>query len=225
MPNHSDMIVPPSSVHAFLPKFTTCCCQRCADAHRRLAAQAHRKIGELSWATYLIPRSRCVRLQRHTKLTPFPVMDALSSKLRTSSRGSVAAVIGGAALSLWALRTLWVKVGPRRPSYDPASSAVLVTGCSSGIGRASCLHLARAGYLVIAVVRRERDVEALVAVADAEHVTANVHPVVFDVESDDGVASARTVVAALLKGSSKNLAAVVTCAGVSDIRALELTKP
>ena len=152
-------------------------------------------------------------------------MDALSSKLRTSSRGSVAAVIGGAALSLWALRTLWVKVGPRRPSYDPASSAVLVTGCSSGIGRASCLHLARAGYLVIAVVRRERDVEALVAVADAEHVTANVHPVVFDVESDDGVASARTVVAALLKGSSKNLAAVVTCAGVSDIRALELTKP
>ena len=38
-----------------------------------------------------------------------------------------------------------------------SSGAVLVTGCSSGIGRATAVHLAREGYTVFATVRREAD--------------------------------------------------------------------
>jgi len=40
-------------------------------------------------------------------------------------------------------------------------SAVLVTGCSSGIGRESALFLARRGFTVLAGVRRDADAEAL----------------------------------------------------------------
>ncbi len=39
--------------------------------------------------------------------------------------------------------------------------AVLVTGCSSGIGRAVTLRLAGSGYVVFATVRKERDRDAL----------------------------------------------------------------
>jgi NAD(P)-dependent dehydrogenase (short-subunit alcohol dehydrogenase family) len=39
--------------------------------------------------------------------------------------------------------------------------AILVTGCSSGIGRAISVDLARRGYIVFATVRRESDAESL----------------------------------------------------------------
>ena len=39
--------------------------------------------------------------------------------------------------------------------------AVLITGCSSGIGRATALHLARQGFTVLTTVRQESDAESL----------------------------------------------------------------
>ena len=39
--------------------------------------------------------------------------------------------------------------------------AVLITGCSSGIGRALALYLARHGFIVFATVRKEIDAEDL----------------------------------------------------------------
>lgn len=43
----------------------------------------------------------------------------------------------------------------------PSGQGVLVTGCSSGIGRAIAVHLAEQGFTVFATVRKERDAEAL----------------------------------------------------------------
>jgi NAD(P)-dependent dehydrogenase (short-subunit alcohol dehydrogenase family) len=40
-------------------------------------------------------------------------------------------------------------------------NAVVVTGASSGIGRACALELDRAGYQVFATVREEKDAESL----------------------------------------------------------------
>ena len=39
--------------------------------------------------------------------------------------------------------------------------SVLVTGCSSGIGRASALYMAREGFTVFAGVRKESDARKL----------------------------------------------------------------
>jgi NAD(P)-dependent dehydrogenase (short-subunit alcohol dehydrogenase family) len=44
---------------------------------------------------------------------------------------------------------------------DPLGRSVLITGCSSGIGRATALHLARKGFLVFATLRKETDAEKL----------------------------------------------------------------
>ena len=44
---------------------------------------------------------------------------------------------------------------------DKIQKCVLVTGCSSGIGRATAIYLAHQGYSVFATVRREADAQAL----------------------------------------------------------------
>lgn len=43
----------------------------------------------------------------------------------------------------------------------PNGEGVLITGCSSGIGRAAAVHLARRGFTVFATVRKESDVQSL----------------------------------------------------------------
>jgi NAD(P)-dependent dehydrogenase (short-subunit alcohol dehydrogenase family) len=43
----------------------------------------------------------------------------------------------------------------------PKGEGVLVTGCSSGIGRATALYLAERGFTVFATVRKEADLESL----------------------------------------------------------------
>ena len=63
--------------------------------------------------------------------------------------------------------------------------AVLVTGVSSGIGRAIALDLMEVGYTVFGSVRRKADAEALVAASGQRFI-----PLVFDVTDAAGVAAA-----------------------------------
>jgi NAD(P)-dependent dehydrogenase (short-subunit alcohol dehydrogenase family) len=65
------------------------------------------------------------------------------------------------------------------------NSAVLITGASTGIGRACALHLAGAGFLVYAGVRDEGDADALARVAP-DHLT----PVILDVTEAATIAAA-----------------------------------
>lgn len=63
--------------------------------------------------------------------------------------------------------------------------AVLITGASTGIGRATALRLAREGFRVFAGVRRATDGEALKA-----EVITGIEPVLLDVTDDASIAAA-----------------------------------
>jgi NAD(P)-dependent dehydrogenase (short-subunit alcohol dehydrogenase family) len=65
------------------------------------------------------------------------------------------------------------------------SGAVVITGTSSGIGRASALALARRGFQVFAGVRRESDGEALRSASDA-----SVTPLQLDITDSRQIAAA-----------------------------------
>jgi NAD(P)-dependent dehydrogenase (short-subunit alcohol dehydrogenase family) len=79
------------------------------------------------------------------------------------------------------------------------SGTVVITGTSTGIGRATALRLARAGFDVLAGVRREEDGAALRTAAE------RIEPVIVDVTNADQVAGlARRVGGGPLAGLVNN---------------------
>ena len=58
---------------------------------------------------------------------------------------------------------------------------VVVTGCSSGFGRATALHLAQQGWQVFATVRQESDQASLLAEATVHDHAAGLIPVICDI--------------------------------------------
>lgn len=87
------------------------------------------------------------------------------------------------------------------------SRTVIVTGASTGIGRASVEYLANRGYQVFATVRKDADAQALRDVGSDLLV-----PVKLDVTSDESIASATAEVSNLLAG--RPLDGLVNNAGV-----------
>ena len=86
---------------------------------------------------------------------------------------------------------------------------VLVTGCSSGIGRATALHLARAGWQVYATARRPETLDPLAQ--------AGCRTLALDVTSEESMRAAVSRV----EEESGPLAALVNNAGYSQSGALE----
>jgi NAD(P)-dependent dehydrogenase (short-subunit alcohol dehydrogenase family) len=86
--------------------------------------------------------------------------------------------------------------------------SVVVTGTSTGIGRATAIHLAGIGFHVFAGVRRAEDGEAIRKEA-AESLT----PVIVDVTDESTISAAATMVAAAVGG--RGLAGLVNNAGIA----------
>jgi NAD(P)-dependent dehydrogenase (short-subunit alcohol dehydrogenase family) len=91
---------------------------------------------------------------------------------------------------------------------------VVITGASSGIGRATALQLDQQGYRVFAGVRRDADGDALAGEA-SERLT----PILLDVTNDDAIAAA---VATVSDATSGELSGLVNNAGLSLNGPLEL---
>lgn len=87
-------------------------------------------------------------------------------------------------------------------------STVLVTGASTGIGRATALRLAAAGWRVFAGVRRDADGRAL---ADAS--AGSLTPVVLDVTDTTQIAAAADAIADAVGGAG--LVGLVNNAGIA----------
>ncbi|VTU00890.1 short-chain dehydrogenase : Oxidoreductase, Glucose/ribitol dehydrogenase family OS=Candidatus Nitrospira defluvii GN=NIDE3609 PE=3 SV=1: adh_short [Gemmataceae bacterium] len=96
--------------------------------------------------------------------------------------------------------------------------SVVVTGASSGIGRACALHLDGAGYRVFATVRKPADADALAATA-----SPNLVPVLLDVTDEASVATAARAVGAAV--GAAGLAGLVNNAGYGVPGPIELVAP
>jgi NAD(P)-dependent dehydrogenase (short-subunit alcohol dehydrogenase family) len=90
-----------------------------------------------------------------------------------------------------------------------SSRTVVITGCSSGFGRATALRLAREQWRVFAAVRRDEDAAHLVAEAGSLAGGALV-PVVCDITEADDVARLATIA-----GETTSLDALVNNAGTA----------
>jgi len=98
--------------------------------------------------------------------------------------------------------------------------SVLITGCSSGFGRVTALHLLRRGWQVIATVRREADRESLVAEA-APATGSRLTVVLADITKQDDVAA----LADLVRTEAPSLHGLVNNAGTAFPAPLELLAP
>ena len=94
--------------------------------------------------------------------------------------------------------------------------SVLITGASKGIGRATTLRLARAGWRVFAGVRTDRDGQAL----QSEH--DGIAPVILDVTNTEQIAGAAAHIGAQTGGT---LHGVVNNAGIAIAGPLEHLPP
>lgn len=99
--------------------------------------------------------------------------------------------------------------------------AVLVTGCSSRIGRAVALYLADHGFTVFATVRKEKDAKAL------SKVSRNLVPICpLDLSVPAQIAAAaRKVLQLVRERGLSGLYAIVNNAGGGSIAPLELLRP
>lgn len=91
---------------------------------------------------------------------------------------------------------------------EPLARAVVVTGASTGIGRAVVAKVAAEGGLAFAGVRKEADADSL-----RQEFGDNVHPLLFDVTHETAVRAAAAVVEAKLSG--RRLLGLVNNAGVA----------
>jgi|TARA_B100000315_G_scaffold251541_1_gene286537 NAD(P)-dependent dehydrogenase (short-subunit alcohol dehydrogenase family) len=87
---------------------------------------------------------------------------------------------------------------------------VLISGASTGIGRATALHLAARGYQVFAGVRREQDGESL----KQEDGSGNIQPVTLDVTNERHIGELKSDLAHRI--GEEGLAGLVNNAGIGD---------
>src|SRR5580693_405638 len=102
---------------------------------------------------------------------------------------------------------------------------ILVTGTSSGIGRAATFTLAENGYRVLAAVRKQEDVESLLAEAGTRGVVGAVEPIILDVTDAGQIAAVVEIVRAKIAAGGR-LHAIVNNAGsqwAGPIETLPLT--
>jgi NAD(P)-dependent dehydrogenase (short-subunit alcohol dehydrogenase family) len=93
--------------------------------------------------------------------------------------------------------------------------AVVVTGCSTGIGRATTLHLDRLGFDVFAGVRREADAERL-----ASDCSERVRPLILDVTESATIESVSQRVAGEI--GATRLQGLVNNAGIAEPAPIEV---
>jgi NAD(P)-dependent dehydrogenase (short-subunit alcohol dehydrogenase family) len=96
--------------------------------------------------------------------------------------------------------------------------SVVITGASSGIGRASALRMFNAGWRVFATVRKPDDGNKLQA-----EISQEIAPLIMDVQDRDSISAAAEKLSSQLGG--QDLDGLVNVAGIGMVRPLEYATP
>ena len=99
-----------------------------------------------------------------------------------------------------------------------SSKTIVITGCSTGFGRVTALHLARQGWHVFATVRQHGDRESLLAEAAAQGAAERLTPVICDITRAEEVRN----LAQMVTAATPQLDALLNNAGTAYPGPLEL---
>jgi short-subunit dehydrogenase len=119
----------------------------------------------------------------------------------------------GALLSAVLLNRLFFN--KRQPI--PLNTSVIITGCSSGIGKLSTEKLASENITVFATVRKQSDADALNKIGN-KHII----PIILDVNNQDSVKNGVTEIEKMLIERKLSLLSLINNAGFGQIGFLEL---
>ena len=102
-------------------------------------------------------------------------------------------------------------------SYPPScKGSILITGSSTGIGKASALHLAQAGYCIFAGVRTAQHAIQLKASAVDAQCEAYIHPIQLDICDAEHIQQCvQKITETLYENQTKYLTALVNNAGIA----------
>lgn len=95
---------------------------------------------------------------------------------------------------------------------------VVITGCSSGFGRVTALHLARKGWHVFATVRKDADRQSLLEEWHGQSGYGQLTPLICDIAKDEQVAELGRTIA----NRMDRLDALINNAGTAFPAPLEL---
>jgi NAD(P)-dependent dehydrogenase (short-subunit alcohol dehydrogenase family) len=108
---------------------------------------------------------------------------------------------------------------PDSKAIPPSGRAVVITGTSSGLGKACALHLEQCGFRVFAGVRKQEDGEKL----RAEASSSRLQPVALDVTDEESIKAAAAQVGEVMSG--QGIWALVNNAGTCVSAPLECVPP
>lgn len=100
-------------------------------------------------------------------------------------------------------------------------NTIVITGCSTGFGRVTALHMAQQGWQVFATVRKEADQESLLAEAAQRGCAALLKPVICDITKPEAIKALGDLVAQATPG----LQALVNNAGTAFPAPIEQITP
>ena len=117
-------------------------------------------------------------------------------------------------IALIAIIIGWLQHAGRKQFHTPShGSAILITGCSTGIGRDAAEVLATMGYHILAGIRKDGDIQA----------SKYLHPLLLDVTDPASIASAvDEVTSTLSELGGVPLAGLVNNAGVAYVMPIQL---
>ncbi|KAJ3326515.1 hypothetical protein HDU76_012860 [Blyttiomyces sp. JEL0837] len=118
-----------------------------------------------------------------------------------------------------------IMADPYKPWPKHKGHIVVITGCSSGIGKSAAINMAKNGFLVFAGVRSESAANELVESTKGLIPTGcvgSIVPVILDVTKQDQIDKTVMAVSSYLEDNpSVSLAAVINNAGVAEVGAFE----